>query len=76
MPDEPMAQQSPLIAREQLHEVVLNFQRIGILRQTEASGNPGDVSIDDYSFVDVKGVAQDNIGRFTADSGKSGERIK
>ena len=55
---------------------LFNFQRIGILRQTEASGNPGDVSIDDDSFVDVKGVAQNNIGRLAADSGKSGKGIK
>jgi hypothetical protein len=34
------------------------------------------VSIDDYSFVDAEGIAQDNIRRLAADSRKRGKGVE
>ena len=76
MPDEPMAEQSPLITREQPHEVLLDFCRVAVLRETKSSGNACHVSIDDYSFVNAKGIAQDNIRRLAADSRKRGQGVE
>ena len=59
-----------------LHEVSLDFQRVAIFCQTESGRNTGDVSIDDDSFVDAEGVAQDDVGGLAADSGKRGQGLQ
>jgi len=38
-------------------------------------GEALDVGIDDDAFVEVEGIAEDDIGRFAADAGEGDERV-
>ena len=75
MPDEPVAEEGPLGAGDELHEVALDFLGRGFFRQAEALGEPGDVGVHDDADVQAKGVAEDDVGGFAPDSSERGEGV-
>jgi hypothetical protein len=73
MPDEPMAEEGPLLAREQRHEVLLDFDGVGVFGEAEALGQSRDVRIDNDAMIEFEGVAENDVGGFASDAAKAGE---
>src|SRR6267143_2885313 len=65
VPDELMSEENPLFAWDDSHQILLDFLRIGIPGQFEASGNACDVSVNDYPFGNLEPRAQHDVGRLT-----------
>jgi len=57
-------------SRDQPHQVLLDLFRIGLAGQPKTMGQPAHVSIDDDALIFPEGVAQDDVRRFSPDSGK------
>ncbi len=66
MPDQQMGKQNPIFFRNFLIEIFFNLNGILGFRPAEEIGQPSDVSIDDHSGGNSKGISQDHIGRFSA----------
>ncbi len=72
MKDQAMAELGPFFGGEELHQVVLDFDRIGVLGQAESAAEAADVGIDDHAG-DVEGIAEDDVGGLATDAGELGE---
>ena len=66
MPDQPVTEHRPLLLRHQLHQLLLDLLGRRLLRQAEPLRQPGDVRIHHHAAVDVKRVAQHDIGGLAA----------
>ena len=73
VPDEKMAPEGPGVLGNLLDEIFFDFDRIGVLGQSEAFTQAGDVGVDHNAGFDPIGVAEDNVGSLASDSGKVGE---
>jgi len=73
MPNEPMAEEGPLLARDQEHEVLLDFDGVGVFGEAKALRQSRDVSIDNDAVIEVEGIAEDDIGGFASDAAEAGE---
>jgi len=62
MPDEPVGEERPLILGNQRHEIPLHLDGITLGRHPESPGESADMGVDDDTFIDVKGVPQNDIG--------------
>ena len=60
--DQQMREVEPVRAWYDAHQILLDFDRIGVLRPAEASTEATNVRIDDEAFNDAKGVAQNHVG--------------
>lgn len=69
MKDQAVAQLRPFFGGEELHQVVFNFHRIGVLRQPESSAETADVGIDDHAG-DTERIAEDDVGGLAPDAGE------
>ena len=49
--DEPVAQVGPRISRKQVDEIALDADRVGEFRETKALGEPGNVCINNDTFI-------------------------
>src|ERR1035438_1792577 len=67
VPDEPMAEQRPLPARHELHQLPLDFFRLRFFRQTKTVREPRDVRVHDNSDVDAKSISQNDVCGFSSD---------
>src|ERR1022692_2079445 len=70
VPDEPVAEQRPLIARHELHQLLLDFFRLRFFRQTETVREARDVRVHDHSDVDAKRISQNDVCGFSSDAAK------
>ncbi len=61
---------------DSLDEVLFDFDRVGVLGQSEAFAQAGDVGVDDDTGFNAEGVAENNIGCFASDPGEVGERFQ
>jgi|SRR5450755_130142 len=61
--DQQMREVEPVRAWYDAHQILLDFDWIGVFRPAEASTEATDMCIDDEAFNDAKGVAQDHIRR-------------
>src|SRR5262245_3924003 len=73
MPDEPVAEQSPLLARHQVHQVLLDFFRRLLPCQTKPRRKPRHVRINHDTDVNIKCISQDDVRGLTAHAGEGGE---
>ena len=72
MPNEPMTEHGPLVLGHEFHQVLLDFFRNRFAGETKPMGKTGDVSIDDDAAVEIKGIAQNDIGSLAPDAPKIG----
>src|SRR5688500_2986606 len=70
MPNQQMAEQRPKLARSQFYQVLFNFDRVVFRGQTEPFGQAHHMRINYDPFIDVEGIAQNNIRRLATNSGK------
>jgi hypothetical protein len=68
VPDQPVTEQGPEVAREDGHELALNLFRLTLAGELQALGKAGDMGIDDDAVIELKGVAEHDIGRLAADA--------
>jgi hypothetical protein len=61
---------------DSLDEVLFDFDRVGVLGQSEAFAQAGDVRVDDDTGFDAESIAENNIGCFASDPGETGERFQ
>ena len=76
MPDEEMAPEGPGVLRDSFDQVLFDFDRVGVLGQSEAFAQAGDVGVHDDTGFNAEGVAENNIGCFASDPGETGERLQ
>jgi hypothetical protein len=62
MPDEPMAEQGPEVAVQKLHEILFDACGIVMAGQVQTLSEARDMGIDDDAVLDMKGVAENDIG--------------
>ena len=67
--DELVGKLDPVVAGDDLHQLLLNLFRIGGLCEAEAIGEAQNMGVDDYAFGYSVGYAKDDIGSFTGGSG-------
>ena len=70
MEDEKMREKGPFLLREETHQLLFYLHWILLRGQPQAPGQPSNVGVDRDSFIRIKGVSQDDIGRLAADSGQ------
>ena len=68
--DEEVAERDPIIPSDNSAKVVFDFFGCFLVCQSESSGNPFDVGIDNDPFGFAEKISQYNICRFSSDSGK------
>ena len=76
VPDEPVAEAGPVLARDEAHQVEFDFFRGSVFGEAEPPGKPLDMGVDDDAFGGVEGVAEDDICGFAAYAGEFGEGIE
>ena len=75
MKNQQVRYESPIVPRNQIHQNLLDLNRIRLVGETEADAQAANVSIHDHTFIQVKCVAEDDVGGFSADTGKPGELV-
>jgi hypothetical protein len=68
--DEEVGEERALPFRNQPEEVLLYLLRVVLFREAESARDTPDVSVHDDALVDAESVAQDHVGRLTADAGE------
>src|SRR6266545_542578 len=68
VPDEPMAQERPLPARDELHQVFLDLLWLLLLRQPKPLREAGDVGVHDDPDIDAEGIPEHDVRGFPADA--------
>jgi hypothetical protein len=68
MPDEPVAPDRPVLARHQLHQLLLDFFRIRLAGKAQPMGKPHDVCIDDDALVFVESIPEHHICSLPSDA--------
>ena len=66
VPDQPVAPVRPMLFRHELHQVLLDFFRVGLARNPKSMREPDHVGVDDDSLVFMKGVAENHVRRLPA----------
>ena len=66
--DEPMTPDRPMLARNDPHEVALNFLGVSVRRQLEPVRQPADVRVHHDALVDAEGVAEHDIRGLAPDA--------
>jgi hypothetical protein len=69
VPDQPVREQGPLLAREQLPDFLLDLDRVFLLRPAEPAGEPAEVRVH-RDARDAERVPQHHVGRLAADAGQ------
>src|SRR5689334_20906573 len=64
--DEQVGEKGPVFLGDDGHQVLFDFDRVLLLGQAQSPGKAGDMGVDDDAYVDVKGVAEDDVGRLAA----------
>ena len=75
MPDQPMAEDCPLVPRQDTDQVGLDFLGVFLTGQPETQGEALDVGVDDNPGFDAKRVSEHDIGGFSADTCQSSEGL-
>src|SRR5437868_2581069 len=75
MPDEQMTEQGPFLRGNNFLQIILDFFRRRLAGQLEAVGKPGHVGIDHNSVVEIKSVAEDDVGRFASDASQLSQSV-
>src|SRR5450759_2566308 len=65
VPDEPVAEQRPLLARHELHQLLLDFFRVRFLRQMETVRESLDVRVHDNADVDAERISKTAVRGFS-----------
>jgi hypothetical protein len=73
--DELVGKGGPLVGGDEGHEVLFDFDGVGVGGQAETLREAGDVGIDDDADVLGEGVAEDDVGGFAADAAELGEFV-
>ena len=68
MPDEPMAEQRPIILRHEFHQFLFEFYRIGSLSEAEPVGKSRDVRVHHHTDIDTESIAEHHVCRFATDA--------
>src|SRR5688572_28570325 len=63
-----MRELRPLLARNDLHQVLLDLDRIRLAGETEAERHARDMGVDDDALAPAERVAKDHVRRFAADA--------
>jgi hypothetical protein len=71
--NEEMGEEGPVVLGDDFHQVLFDFDGIGVCGEVEALGEASDVGIDDDADILVEGVSQDDIGGFSTDAAEGGE---
>jgi len=71
VPDQPVAPVRPVLTRDELHQILFDFFRIGLAREPQPMRKSDYMSINDNSFILSKGVAENNVRRFSANPRES-----
>jgi hypothetical protein len=69
MENEEVRQKSPVCLREELHQFLLDLDRILLCAQTKKSTETPNVSVYGHSLVDVVSVPQHHVRRLATDPG-------
>ncbi|MEQ9096890.1 MAG: hypothetical protein RIE32_11580 [Phycisphaerales bacterium] len=71
-----MAEVRPLVSWKERNQVPLDHGHRGIVRgQAKPLAQPLDVGVDDEPFIDAKGVAEHDAGRFPCDASQGEQFI-
>ncbi len=76
MPDEPVAEERPGFARNELKQVLFDFFRSFGVGESEALGEALDVGVDNDAFGAAKDFAEDDVGGFSADAWELNEGVE
>jgi hypothetical protein len=68
--DQPVTQIAPALAREELDQVLLDPDRVGVRGQPESAREATNVGVDNDTFVHSEGISENDIRRLSANSGK------
>ena len=71
-----MAEEGPGIAGEELDQVLLDADGVAEFCESQALGETAHMGVDDDTFVFVKGISEDDIGRLASRAGECGERFE
>ena len=71
MPDDLMREQNPFLARNYLHQILLNVLRIVVLRELQPARDAMKVRVHHHALGFAEPRAQDNIRRLARDPGQS-----
>ncbi len=71
--DQQVRNKSPIFLGDEFHEVLFDFDGIGMGGQAQASREAADVGVDHDADVFVEGVAQDDVGGFAAYAAQAGQ---
>jgi hypothetical protein len=66
-PDQPVGEDRPLVDGEQLHQVLLDLDRVGVPGQSQPTGEPPDVGVDHHALVAGEEGAEHHVGGLAAD---------
>lgn len=70
MPDQPVAPVRPMFARNELHQIALDFSRVFVFRQAEPLRQTDHVRVYHDAVVLMKRVAQYDIRRLATNAGQ------
>src|ERR1700731_2827906 len=70
MPDNLMGEENPLLARDDAHQVLLDFLWIIVRGEFETARDAVYMSVDNYAFSDFEPRSQHNVGGLARDSGQ------
>lgn len=71
VPDEPVAEVTPLFLGKEFCQILLGLYRIGVGGKTESERKASYMGIHHYACIDPKGIPKDDIGRLASDAWKS-----
>ena len=61
VPDEPVAEQRPLVLRHELHQVLFDFFRVRVPGQAKPAGQPRDMCVHHNPDIQVECVSQHDV---------------
>ena len=68
MPDEPVAEQGPLVVGNELHQISLDFFGCFGAAEPKALAEPGNVGVNHDPVIDAEGIPEDHVGGLATDS--------
>jgi len=71
--DERVREPGPVVPRHDLHHFLLDFHRVGLLAESQQSGETLHMRVDDDAFILPEPGAENDVRRFAANAGKRGE---
>ncbi len=76
MPDQPVAEHRPRVARDELDEVLLDFDRVGVFGESQAEGKPADMGVHNDAGVYAVSVAENDVCGLASDAWQGGQLLK